>query len=469
MPDGGIRVHSEHSNAYQEVSGYIVPTLLYYGERSLADRVVSWLIRVQQPDGAFVDPDAGRPIIFDTGQALRGLLASAARNPEALNSARKAATYLRDQMIDGGRGGFGNRYGGTISEAIHLYVLPPLLEAAEVLNDRSYRLGAEQCLEHYLNHPDALRIRDLTHFLAYQLEALIDLNRPELALPLLDKLAQSQRRDGAVNGIPGCGWVCTPGLAQLAICWYKTGNVDAADRAVGWLDAHQRTSGGFLGCYGRRKGYYFPRAELSWAAKYYLDAHALRLAAHFNRQAHLFPEEIPIEDGRIQAVRPLVAPGSRIVELGCGKGRFLKALAQACPGIECTGVDISEVMLRSLSPEFKKVIAPLESVPLPDAQYDVVFAVEAIEHSSNQPAVIEEMARLARPGGWIIIIDKQQSQNGRMQTESWERWPALAEMSTALASHCSDVTARSVGYDGRDAADGLMIAWTGRKAEGLPR
>jgi hypothetical protein len=42
-----------------------------------------------------------------------------------------------------------------------------------------------------------------------------------------------------------------------------------------WLDEHQMPSGGFLGSYGP-KATYFPNAEISWAAKFYLDASLLR-------------------------------------------------------------------------------------------------------------------------------------------------------------------------------------------------
>src|SRR5262249_59965372 len=111
-----------------------------------------------------------------------------------------------------------------------------------------------------------------THFLAYELEALIDLGRPGHAVPVLERLRREQSEDGAVRGEGGASWVCSPGLAQLAICWYKLGEAESADRAVAWLEAHQQPSGGFLGCYGEG-GTYFPTAGLSWAAKFYLDAH----------------------------------------------------------------------------------------------------------------------------------------------------------------------------------------------------
>jgi hypothetical protein len=275
-PDGGIRVHSRRDRAYPEVTGYLVPTLLTYGERELAARLVSWLMRIQQPDGAYTSPD-GVPYLFDTGQALRGLLAEPGLLPGAAEAGRRAADYLCAALVDGGRGGFGVRYAGTIiPETIHLYVLPALHRAADVFGVSRYRAAAGTCLEHYTTHPELLRIGTLTHFLAYELEALIDLGRPDLARPTLRVLHAEQRSDGAVRALPGARWVCAPGQAQLALCWYKTGDRAAGDRALTWLESRQERSGGFLGSYGRGATY-FPDAELSWAAKFYLDAQRLRL------------------------------------------------------------------------------------------------------------------------------------------------------------------------------------------------
>jgi len=279
LPGGGIRVHSAHPRAYPEVTGYIVPTLLNYGQQELAARSVRWLTRVQKADGAFTDPDRDQPYIFDTGQALRGLLAGIGLVPEAPNAARRAVDYLHGQMLDGGRGGFHLGYAdgeaGGIAESIQLYVLPPLLRAAEALGRPELAAAAGRCLNYYRDSPGVLNPDDLTHFLAYRLEALIDLGRADLAGPVLDALREAQAADGAVRAQGGVRWVCTPGLAQLAVCWYKTGRPEAAGRALSWLERRQEPSGGFAGSYGRGASY-FPDVEISWAAKYYLDAARLR-------------------------------------------------------------------------------------------------------------------------------------------------------------------------------------------------
>ena len=466
LPAGGIRVHSGHTAAYPEVTGYIVPTLLDYGDRALAARLVQWLVRVQRDDGAFADPDWGKPYLFDTGQALRGLLAGLTLVPESREAARRAADYLCDRTLEGGRGGFQPNYAdgatGDISEGIHLYVLPALVQAAGALESPRYRECAQHCLAFYRGAGDALRVGDLTHFLAYQLEALIDLGDAEAARPVLDDLQAQQAPDGSVRASAGARWVCAPGLAQLAICWYKIGQWEPADRAMAWLEAHQEPSGGFLGGYGPGATY-FPEAELSWAAKFYLDAHRLRVRAFFERSAAEFPDTIPVEDGRVQALLAALPPAARVLEVGCGKGRFLRAIREARPESECAGADISPAMLAGLPPGVAGRVGSLESVPWPADSFGLVFSVEAVEHSANPEAAVAEMIRVAAPGGRVLIIDKPQAQWGRLECPPWERWPDRRGLSRLLELGCDEVTSGPVGYDGNPATDGLMVVWQGRK------
>jgi malonyl-CoA O-methyltransferase len=460
-------VASGHPNAYPEVTGYLVPTLLGYGQVDLARRLVEWLLCAQRDNGAFTDPDVGADCIFDTGQVLRGLLAARDLVLEANPAARRAVEYLQSQMLEGGSKGFRLSYAdGEIPESVELYVLPPLVEAAKIFHLPELAAAATRCFEYYREAKDVLRFDGLTHFLAYELEALIDLGHADLARPTLDRLRALQTKDGAVRGTGSAEWICTPGLAQIAVCWYKTGQWAAADRAVAWLEAHQGDGGGFLGSYGPG-ACYFPEKEISWAAKYYLDANTLRVAAFFERHSADFPAEVQLTDGRTQAILRYVKPRDRVAEIGCGKGRFLQALRLAQPGLDCTGIDPSGSLLTALPAGITGLLGRIEAIPAGDNAFDVVFAVEAVEHSANLERAVAEMSRVCTPGGWIIIVDKHQAAWGRLECPPWEQWPEATYLKRLLQAQCDDVTVEPVAYDDRPANDNLLLAWVGRKRSRL--
>lgn len=406
LPQGGICVQSGHLAAYPEVTGYLVPTLIRGGSRGLAAELTRWLLCVQRADGSFTDPDEGKAYAFDTGQALRGLLAAEAAElvPHTGESARRAADFLLTYMTPPGSGIFPEAYRGTsCPESVHLYVLPALVEAITVLKDARYRDAAQCGMESYARHPDFLRIGDLTHFLAYELEALIDLGRRDLAELCLDRLRQEQKPDGSVRGAGGVDWVCTPGLAQLAICWYKIGHDEPADAAMAWLDAHQEENGGFRGSFGPGAAYK-PDVEISWACKFYLDAHILRRAAFFRRLAGLGADRPPEGgDAWLDALIRLVRSGDKVLEAGAVDGRGISLIRQKVPGIDGAIVRHSPVFCPPRDAGIRVIPGSPDAIDCPDNQFDVVFSTEALPYAVDPGSVIEEMIRVARPGGWILV------------------------------------------------------------------
>jgi malonyl-CoA O-methyltransferase len=455
---GGILAHSSSALAYPEVTGYLVPTLLRYGERELATRLVRWLLCTQRADGSYTSPE-GTPYVFDTGQALRGLLVAEGLVSGTLEASSRAASYLCSQMVEGGKGGFGLRYSGSIPESVHLYVLPALCQAAESLCEPQYRIAAERCLEYYLTQ-NALKVGTLTHFLGYELEALIDLRREDLTRPVLDALSQEQATDGSVRGADRSSWVCSPGLAQLAICWYKIGQWQPADKAMEWLDAHQRPSGGFLGSYGPKSSY-FPDAELSWATKFYLDAHLLRVMSFYERNADVLLSPIGEKDRRLQAICSLVKPNDRILEVGFGKTPFSKPVHQNSPRSAIAAVPVFPSFGKYAFEGIRTLSGSPESVPCPDNDADVVFSVEVLDYCANWEAALTEMIRVARPGGWVVVIVRDDSRQ-RENVPPWRGQPDGTRIRSSLSRECDDVTAELI-----QCKNGPAVVWRGRKRSKL--
>ena len=68
-------------------------------------------------------------------------------------------------------------------------------------------------------------------------------------------------------------------MAQLSLAWYKVGIPEPANKAMAYLDKIQNPSGGFYGGIGPG-ALYFPGQEISWAAKFFIDACLLREKAN---------------------------------------------------------------------------------------------------------------------------------------------------------------------------------------------
>lgn len=100
-----------------------------------------------------------------------------------------------------------------------------------------------------------------------------------------------------------------------------------------------------------------------------------------------------------------VAPGQRVLDVGCGEGRFATELARA--GAATTGIDVAEEPLRrgrrrDPQLDLRRVDAD-RPWPLPDAGFDVVWAGEVIEHVLDTARWWSETRRVLAPGGTLLL------------------------------------------------------------------
>ena len=132
--------------------------------------------------------------------------------------------------------------------------------------------------------------------------------------------------------------------------------------------------------------------------------HEAEVGARFDLLEARFEREVGADDIRLRALQQALGPlvGRRVLDLGCGKGRFARRLADA--GASVVGVDLSTGMLASAG--FDRVRASARRLPLADGTFDAVVAVEVLEHVASLDAVITEVRRVLRPGGAFAVIDK---------------------------------------------------------------
>ncbi|HXJ42582.1 MAG TPA: class I SAM-dependent methyltransferase [Bryobacteraceae bacterium] len=178
-----------------------------------------------------------------------------------------------------------------------------------------------------------------------------------------------------------------------------------------------------------------------------------------------FPSTI---DPRIRHVQVLLKffgdlTDKQLLDVGCGKGRFARVLLESNPRAQISGLDISEDMLACVPAGMKKVAALMTEVPFAASTFDCVYATESLEHAVEIDRAVAEMCRVLKPGGKLVIIDKNAEHWGRFKTPAWERWFSRKELERLLARDCSKVHSEFLSYWEDVTPDGLFLAWFAEK------
>jgi SAM-dependent methyltransferase len=98
--------------------------------------------------------------------------------------------------------------------------------------------------------------------------------------------------------------------------------------------------------------------------------------------------------------------GKRVLDAGCGTGYGLEMLLAYRPE-SVTGVDLSDEAVtdagRRLGDQAELVRADVRDLPLEDDSFDIVVCFEVIEHVERQRDALDELKRVVRPGGVLLI------------------------------------------------------------------
>ncbi len=120
--------------------------------------------------------------------------------------------------------------------------------------------------------------------------------------------------------------------------------------------------------------------------------------------------------------------GSRLLEVGMGSGKLHVELAQR---YDMAGIDLAPGMVeltrrrlgqRRLSSLL--VVADACAIPWPDAAFDAVFSTFAFSAIPDAARALDEMIRVTRPGGKVILVDAGRAEDGNavahLLARTWE-------------------------------------------------
>ncbi len=95
----------------------------------------------------------------------------------------------------------------------------------------------------------------------------------------------------------------------------------------------------------------------------------------------------------------------RVLDLGCGMGGMLGELSSLGGGADVVGADVAQEALAHchLRGFTKTMRAHGQSLPFPDASFDLVTAFDTLEHIPQEAETLTEILRILKPGGTLFL------------------------------------------------------------------
>ena len=124
----------------------------------------------------------------------------------------------------------------------------------------------------------------------------------------------------------------------------------------------------------------------------------------------------PVEVFRTLEEAGVLTAGAVVVDVGAGTGKFTRLLLERVAGV--VAVEPVAAMREVYAANFpgERVLeGTAEHLPFPDASADVVTVAQAFHWFDTGPA-LDEMARVLRPGGWLVLV-----WNTRDERSPWTR------------------------------------------------
>jgi SAM-dependent methyltransferase len=130
----------------------------------------------------------------------------------------------------------------------------------------------------------------------------------------------------------------------------------------------------------------------------------------------------PLHAYAVAGIAPAIAPNSlhargtglnvRLLDVGCGGGRFAIRLAERFPEIRVVGLDLSPEQIARA----KRRGAPLDErvsfvegsatdMPFDEGEFDIVYSLGSLKHWTDPAQGLRECVRVLRPGGYLWLIE----------------------------------------------------------------
>src|ERR1700683_1350309 len=181
----------------------------------------------------------------------------------------------------------------------------------------------------------------------------------------------------------------------------------------------------------------YGKRDLSDAKSPAIQNSGSRVAEYFGRLAQSYGDGeyyIRRRAAVVSAIANEIASARRIVDLGCGNGRYLYEFRQLAPAAAAIGADFSAEMLAEArmrnGAETPLIRADATAAPIRDGAIDIIFASHVIQFVSDKDATMRDLARCLAPGGAIILTvggsGIREALRSFVSEEQWKRFAGAA-------------------------------------------
>ena len=121
-----------------------------------------------------------------------------------------------------------------------------------------------------------------------------------------------------------------------------------------------------------------------------------------------------VDQAFVDRVVALGAETGHILDVGTGPAQIPILLAQRCPNIQITAIDLSREMLKiaerhvadkRLTDRIKLELVDAKSLPYPDNTFDGLISNSIVHHIHDSLTALMEMGRVMKPNGVVLIRD----------------------------------------------------------------
>lgn len=407
-------ISSNNKTAYNEVTGYFIPTLINYGIKNKAASFAKYLSSIQREDGSWGDSERrGQAFSFDVAQIIDGL---SEFKPIYTKEIDMASRWVIKNINN-------NRYPSPdVKDHCDMRILYCLSKAG-------IDIGKDIAI--YVNNGGIYEFDVLSHMYGYAFESCA-----RLGLDCSPFINKALSYGGLIPERNNYSTYCFTGLSQFALSFFLCGQFDLGMKNLEFVSLFQNPSGGFYGS----NGVYLRNEEISWAVKFYLDAFWECQKLWFVKNLHIFPDRFEggMDDKRLNFIKGNIKSADKVLEVGCGKGRYINNLD--CERYACDIADASKYI------NGKFLIGSCLNLPFDDKTFDVVFCSESLEHAIVIENAIRECRRVLKDGGLLLIVDKNKKTKTAETLHFGEEWLDFDYLKKSYGAEVIEIIDNKLAY-----------------------